>query len=99
MRQVPNGVGKSTFDFAIGDPALRNFIEAKFGTAGLSAIQKLAAQIPGTNLTVDKWTYEIFWGIVAAGPAGALSGELDLDTLLALLGGGYTIGDIFAPVR
>jgi hypothetical protein len=36
---------------------------------------------------------------VAAGPAGAFSGESDLDTLLGLLGGGYTVGDVFAPTR
>ena len=61
----------------------------------------LTGKIPTTQAPngVGKWTYEIFWGTVAVGPAGALSGELDLDTLLALLGGGYTIGDVFAPVQ
>jgi hypothetical protein len=91
--QVLNGLGKSTYDFQVGPPALRNFIESKFGTATLSEIQQRAAQMFGNNVTVDQWTYDKFWGMVASALASALAGEGDFD--LDALGGGYTVGDVF----
>jgi len=68
-RQVSNGVGKSTFDFQL---AAGQFIESKFGTAGLSKSQRTAASSLGDDLEVHFWNYSTVSGIAAAGPAAAV---------------------------
>lgn len=69
-KQVPNGVGKSTFDFQLTSG---KYIESKFGTAGLSTAQRKAAKLPGTDLEVHYWDYDTVSGMIgaAAGAAGA----------------------------
>lgn len=70
-RNVSNNVGRSTFDFLL---ATGTYVEAKFGTAGLSATQRRAAQLLGDDLLVYYWTYPTVTAIVAAGVGAAAAG-------------------------
>jgi hypothetical protein len=69
--QVPNGVGKSTFDFGLSDGS---FVESKFGTSGLTTPQRQAIA-NGADVDVQYWTYPTVSGIGAAGvgAGGAVS--------------------------
>lgn len=92
VKSIPNR--KTTFDFLLNHPdaKVREFVEAKFGTADLSKIQRLASKLSNNNVTVDSWTYDIFWGMIGAGLSAGLVDDADIQ----ILGGGYAVGDIFA---
>lgn len=70
-RNAPNGVGRSTFDFLLGDGS---FVESKFGTSGLSATQRRAAAQLGDDLRVDYWNYPTVSGLGAAGVGAGAGG-------------------------
>jgi len=73
QKPVSNGVGKSTYDFQLSNG---KFIEAKFGTAGLSAPQRKAAGLPGMDLDVHYWDYNTVSGMIgAAGGAAVANGK------------------------
>ena len=74
--QVRNGVDKSTFDF--GYSAAGTFIESKFGTTGLSSVQRTAAGNLGDAFELQSWNYSAVSGIASsslvAGAGGAKHG-------------------------
>jgi RHS repeat-associated protein len=71
-RNSPNGVGRSTFDFLLGD---QSFVESKFGTSSLSTVQRRAASQQGDNLRVDYWDYSTVSGTGAAGVGAGAAGS------------------------
>ncbi len=67
----------STWESASG---VRYYVESKFGTSGLTAAQRLAANALGDAYEVEKWTYPFFGQVGnylggAGGAAGAMSGR------------------------
>jgi hypothetical protein len=71
QRNAANGVGRSTFDFLLGNGS---FVESKFGTSGLSTVQGRAAAQLGNNLRVDYWSYPTVSGLGAAGVGAGAAG-------------------------
>jgi hypothetical protein len=71
-RNAANGIGKSSYDFLLGDGT---YVESKFGTSQLSGPQRAAQTLPGNDLTVHYWDYPTVSGILGSGPAAGLAGS------------------------
>jgi RHS repeat-associated protein len=72
IRNAPNGVGRSTFDFLLSSG---RYVESKFGTGQLSTPQRQAGRELGSMLEVHQWSYPTVSGIGGAGVgAGSASG-------------------------
>jgi hypothetical protein len=69
---APNGVGRSTFDFLLGNGT---YVESKFGTSQLSGPQRAAQSQLGDDLTVHYWDYPTVSGTLGSGPAAGSAGS------------------------